>query len=281
MLETQVHLGNLKEQLQEILESQTNFDLNSLKPQTFLEIEILLFLMKNVFPEEPINSIWVILNRYEFNVPQLNSLSEEDKRWVGKAAYAFPLYRAAKVVGDRLGLYQGVTRELRWYEVHNNNQTFDIIGSPCLRNRENIYRQFFHDNFPVKQTGDYSFAIPNKKYSFYKDDRQKEEKMSVDITQEAYDQILAYMQVEQDVAELRTQRIINQNSNILNTLKRNARIPLHNLSGAKRTSGTIEFPKNELTETAIFMDSKLDSPKYESVITNMRWENLELIYKLS
>ncbi len=274
MLETQVHLGNLKQQLQEILESQTDFDLNGLQPQTFLEIEILLFLMINVFPEEPISSIWVILNRYEFNVPQLNSLSEEHKRWVAKAAYAFPLYRAAKVVGDRISLYQGVTRDLRWYEVHKNNQTFDIIGSPCLANREVIYRQFFNDNFPVQQTRGNSFAIPNKSYFFYENDRQKEQIRSVNITQEAYDRILAYMQVEQDVADLRTQRIINRNSNILNTLKQNGRVPLYNLSGTKLTSGTIEFPKNELIETAIFMDSKLDSPKYESVISNMRWENL-------
>lgn len=305
MLETQVNLLQLERELQKVIEdSQTNFDLNGLQPQAFVEIETLLFLMINVFPEEPITSIWVILNRYEFNVSQLNSLSEEHKKWVGKAAYAFPLYRAAKVVGDRISLYQGVTRELRWYEVHNDNQTFDIIGSPCIRNRENIYRQFFNDNFPVKQTKGHSFAIPQKKYYFYENDRQQEQIRSVDITQEAYDQILAYMQVEQDVAELRTQRIINRNSNILNTLKKNGRVPLYDLSGIKgkqvvilsfyfliqiglyrlaslllqdyeRHSGTIEFPKNELTETAIFMDSKLDSPKYESVISNMRWKNLD------
>ena len=180
----------------------------------------------------------------------------------------FPLYRAAKVVGDRVSLYQGVTRDLRWYEVHNDNQTFHKKGSPSLADREDIYRQFFNDNFPVKSTKGHSFAIPNNRYYFYENDRQQEQIRSVDITQEVYDQMLGYM-------GLTSEEIANQDSYILNNLKQDGRVPLHNLSGTKRTSGRIEFPKNELTETAIFMDSQLDSPKYESVISDMRWENLD------
>lgn len=227
MLETQVHLGQLERKLQEVIDSNTDFNLNGLQPQAFIEIEALLFLMETVFPEEPITSIWVILNRYEFNIPQLNSLSEEHKRWVGKAAYAFPVYRGAKVVGDRIRLYREVTRELRWYEVDDNNQTFHKKGSPSLANREAIYRQFFNDNFPVKTTRGYSFAIPHKRYYFYEDDKQQKEIRSVNITQEVYDQILTYMGVT-------SQEIANRDPYILNTLKQNGRVPLYDLSGTKR-----------------------------------------------
>ena len=49
MLETQVNLGQLEKDLQEAIDSQTDFDLNGLPPQTLIEIETLLLSIKNVF----------------------------------------------------------------------------------------------------------------------------------------------------------------------------------------------------------------------------------------
>ena len=44
MLETQVHLSQIEIKLQEVIENyQTDFNVNGWQPQTFLEIEVLLF----------------------------------------------------------------------------------------------------------------------------------------------------------------------------------------------------------------------------------------------
>ncbi len=49
MLETQVNLLQLESDLQNVIDSQTNFNLNGLQPQSFIEIETLLLSIKNVF----------------------------------------------------------------------------------------------------------------------------------------------------------------------------------------------------------------------------------------
>ena len=76
MLETLVNLLQLESDLQKVIDSQTNLNLNGLPPQSFIEIEIekLLLSIKNVFPKvRVLVAIYIVM--YFWNLEKRKTLT--------------------------------------------------------------------------------------------------------------------------------------------------------------------------------------------------------------
>lgn len=257
MLNTDSLTAAIIKGIKDELNAREHLSLKGLKVEEFVGLELLLFLLENTFTNESPMGLWVLLCRYELNVEPIKSLTEQQKNWIAKAAYAFPLYRTRSILEDNLNRYRTIESYLRLYEVSSNLNSCSRKATSFLSDRHQTYERFFNSQWSFK-TGKLSFASPGQ-YSFdYFVNKDTKKSPSVEINEATYNCILNAMGVMPEVANLTNAGIVKQNSNILNTLLTAGSFNTHDISGKKRQGGEIVFAKNELLETAKKMDALAD-----------------------
>lgn len=111
-----------------------------MRPSHFCSVELGLFFMEQVLPNEPIGSLWAVLTGYPY--PQISAayLNQMQRQIVRSIRYYLPFYRNRTVWNKALKLYMAIPAQLRGYQLDLSDQSL-VRRQPAIAvDRWTIYQ---------------------------------------------------------------------------------------------------------------------------------------------
>ena len=174
------------------------------KLATLCNVEIGLYLLSQLAPNEPASALWVLLTGYNFPVPIAENWSEEQRQMLGNARHILSHIRSSYKWEQVLEKYRNLDERVRGYDIDEKNSQWQKRPVSICANRERVYAQTLRHPIPHRQNtvewasaGSYKFVdeknqvssvkipqelvfAPPERYSFAVKEKQPEISVSLD-----------------------------------------------------------------------------------------------------
>lgn len=108
----------------------------------FWEIELSLFVVTKLFPQQPlVDKLWIILTGYEFPAPEFENLTKEQRHILGNARYLLNGFRGRFKWEKELDSYLKIPESLRGYKIDLQTREAHTKSVVAVSDRFDIYRQ--------------------------------------------------------------------------------------------------------------------------------------------
>ena len=111
----------------------------SLSAKQICEVELGLYLLSQIVPNAPARSLWVLLTGYDFSLPELQRLDQQQRSMWNIVRHILLHFKNARHWEDLLERYRKVDERLRLYEVDSTYEQFTKRIISIEAKREEVY----------------------------------------------------------------------------------------------------------------------------------------------
>ncbi len=144
-----------------------------LTPTDIFEIEFALYVLALVFPDAPASSFWALLLGYNFQIPELQAVTDQQRRMIGIARHLFLQFKNKRQWGRVLRMYRDVSEHVRFYDVDEHLVCFTRRMTSVCVEREDRFRELLSQPLPYAKRridwappGAYLYSDRRKRVSF-------------------------------------------------------------------------------------------------------------------
>ncbi len=138
--------GQLEKELRKHFKGVDTAD--SLGAKQICEVELGLYLLSQIAPAAPARSLWILLTGYEFPLPELQSLSKEQRSMWNIVRRILLHFKNSRHWEEMLERYHNVDERLRLYDVDGNYEQFTKRTISIEAKREEVYSRVAQQPLP-------------------------------------------------------------------------------------------------------------------------------------